>query len=113
MELFLKLPLETVLRRGQVQVFTSPAYVGDVKQLDTIVNAGQYHGTLGTMWLITREEGSSITVTRAGQKGKKHGEKKGQGMEGLWRGWRVGMWGLVGVWGASAMGGSSSSGGQF
>lgn len=113
LELFLKLPLETVLRRGQVQVFSSAAYVGDGKSVDTVVNAGQYRGTVGTMWLIAREEGTSVNPTRVGQRGKKSGEKKGQGVEGLWRGWRVGMWGLVGVWGAAAMGGASSSGGEF
>ena len=34
--------------------------------------------------------------------------RKGQGIEGLYRGWRVGMWGLVGVWGASYIGGLQS-----
>ena len=27
---------------------------------------------------------------------------------GLWRGWRVGFWGLVGVWGAAACGGGGA-----
>jgi fusion and transport protein UGO1 len=44
---------------------------------------------------------------------RKKANKKGQGLEGLWRGWRVGMWGLVGVWGASAIGGSGNAGGEF
>lgn len=39
--------------------------------------------------------------------------QKGQGVEGLWRGWRVGMWGLVGVWGAATLGGVGSKGGEF
>ena len=30
---------------------------------------------------------------------------------GLWRGWRVGFWGLVGVWGAAACGGGGGGGG--
>ena len=30
---------------------------------------------------------------------------------GLWRGWRVGFWGLVGVWGAVACGGGSGGAG--
>ena len=34
---------------------------------------------------------------------------KGQGIEGLYRGWRVGMWGLVGIWGASFVGGMQLS----
>ena len=37
--------------------------------------------------------------------------RKGQGIRGLWRGWRVGFWGLVGVWGAAALGGAG--GGEF
>lgn len=36
--------------------------------------------------------------------------RKGQGIEGLYRGWRVGMWGLVGVWGASYIGGMQTGG---
>jgi fusion and transport protein UGO1 len=31
----------------------------------------------------------------------------------LWRGWRVGMWGLVGMWTAKSLGGNGSSGGEF
>ncbi|KAF2153487.1 hypothetical protein K461DRAFT_321134 [Myriangium duriaei CBS 260.36] len=37
--------------------------------------------------------------------------KRGQGLSGLVRGWRVGMWGLCGVWLAAAM--SSGQGGEF
>ena len=29
---------------------------------------------------------------------------KGQGREGLWRGWKVNWWGLVGLWTASVVG---------
>jgi fusion and transport protein UGO1 len=107
-----RLPLETVLRRGQVQVLASPTYLGNGSELDTIVDVGQYRGTIGTMWLIAREEGSSASHAQSGQRGKKS-EKSGQGMEGLFRGWRVGMWGLVGMWGAAAMGGIGGSGGEF
>ncbi len=35
---------------------------------------------------------------------------KGQGIQGLWRGWRVGMWGLVGMWGANAFGAGAGGG---
>lgn len=90
------------------------------KKLDTIVDVGPYNGVFGTMWSIVRDEGgSSEQAAIAGQGGapavrrKKAGERAGQGMEGLWRGWRVGMWGLVGVWGAAAMGGVGGSGGEF
>lgn len=120
-ELFLKLPLETVLRRGQMFVLASPQYLVQGKNVETIVDIGPYRGVVGTMWSIVYEEGISITgedtaVGKAGvlatRRTKKTG-RKGQGIEGLWRGWRVGMWGLVGMWGAAAMGGASSSGGEF
>lgn len=77
-----------------------------------------YRGIFATAWSIVHEEGYSIPkasndpVTAAAAalgkdvevgKGKK--KRKGQGVEGLYRGWRVGMWGLVGVWGAGWMGG--------
>jgi fusion and transport protein UGO1 len=121
-ELFLKLPLETVLRRGQMSVLSSPTHIRGGKELDTIVQIGPYRGVFGTMWSIAREEGSSSGQeivagtggTRGARKSNKFGEKKGQGVEGLWRGWRVGMWGLVGMWGAAALGSSSGgSGGEF
>jgi mitochondrial fusion and transport protein UGO1 len=118
-ELFVKLPIETVLRRGQMSVVSSSKYVGSGKGLQTIVDVGPYRGTLSTMWLIAQEEGvSKENVTgKAGARGvKKSGrpsERKGQGIEGLWRGWRVGIWGLVGIWGAAALGGAANSGGEF
>jgi fusion and transport protein UGO1 len=120
-ELFLKLPIETVLRRGQMSVVSSPKYLGGGKGLDTIVDVGPYRGTLATMWLIAHEEGVSLAkesvAGKAGTRGMKKsgrlGEGKGQGIEGLWRGWRVGIWGLVGIWGAAALGGAANSGGEF
>jgi len=45
--------------------------------------------------------------------GKDSQRRKGQGVEGLFRGWRVGMWGLVGVWGAATLGGVGGKGGEF
>lgn len=72
-ELFIRLPLETVLRRGQL------AYVGVKK---TVVAAGEYDGILGSMWNILSNEDNGET-----------------GLEGLWRGWRVGMLGILGTWG--------------
>ena len=118
-ELFLKLPMETVLRRGQMAVVSSPKYIGAGKPLEPIVDVGTYRGPLGTMWMIVREEGKSYApesaavkaATRGIKKSGKLGERKGQGIEGLWRGWRVGFWGLVGMWGASILGGAG--GGEF
>jgi len=115
-ELFVKLPLETVLRRGQMAVLSSHTRINQTKPLDTIVDVGPYRGILGTMWSITREEGrpqdsvAEMAVGSAGRRSRKLGEKKGQGVQGLWRGWRVGFWGLVGVWTVAAMSGSSGSG---
>ncbi|KAL5408141.1 hypothetical protein PMIN03_006744 [Paraphaeosphaeria minitans] len=141
-ELFVRLPLETVLRRGQVAVLQdhendrlaaeyrhvpdsralkSPLYGLDedasVRCFHTVVEPGPYRGVLGTMWFIVRDEGMQVVGPGAAN-GKAPAAsfsartriRKGQGVQGLWRGWRVGFWGLVGVWGASAMGGG---GGEF
>jgi fusion and transport protein UGO1 len=136
-ELFIRLPLETVLRRGQVAVLqdheeqrvsssyrtlSSSRQRSPVDGLDTsfrtIVEPGQYRGVLGTMWYIARDEGITIVSPNAAKaaSAKSMGferpsrMRKGQGVHGLWRGWRVGVWGLVGIWGAAAMGGG---GGEF
>lgn len=143
-ELFLRLPLETVLRRGQVAVLQeheddrlaaayrhlpesaprslkSPVYGMEnedpsSRRFKTIVEPGPYRGVLGTMWFIVRDEGVQVVGPPAA-KGKaaqsfsaRTRVRKGQGVNGLWRGWRVGFWGLVGVWGAAALGGG---GGEF
>ncbi|KAH0545288.1 hypothetical protein FGG08_000587 [Glutinoglossum americanum] len=109
-ELFVRLPLETVLRRGQMDCVMK----GD-RSVVTVVDVGAYRGVVGTMWGIVREEGGDGEggVGIAAGPGKRR--KRGQGAEGLWRGWRVGMWGLVGVWGAAALGGAQGSGqgGEF
>jgi fusion and transport protein UGO1 len=142
-ELFLRLPLETVLRRGQVAVLQehenrrlSEAYQGfraqpsdredpvTTRNFKTIVDVGPYKGVLGTMWFIVREEGITFvgpggaTVAAAAAPNTpgpgfaaRARVRKGQGIQGLWRGWRVGFWGLVGVWGVSAFGGAG--GGEF
>ncbi|KAJ4418623.1 hypothetical protein N0V82_005414 [Gnomoniopsis sp. IMI 355080] len=137
--LFVNLPLETVLRRGQVAVLSSPEYVraaegtakGDRKsiedrtaattQLDIIVPPGKYDGVFGTMYTIVNEEGSKVVPTKlavnrgAPKKGKaKVAEtvyRRGQGIDGLWRGWKVSWWGLIGLWGAAVVGGGGD--GEF
>lgn len=69
-----------------------------------------------------REEGEiledSAATTLGGASGtfahkKAQAGKKGQGVAGLWRGWRVGMWGLIGVWGAAALNTTAAKGGEF
>jgi fusion and transport protein UGO1 len=131
--LFIKLPLETVLRRGQVAVLSSPAYVraldldtagakgkrlgGGEAVLDTIVPPGKFDGVFGTMRAIVGEEGSRPAkgAAASAKKGKNRISesvyRRGQGLEGLWRGWKVSWWGLVGLWTAGVLGGGGD--GEF
>ncbi len=113
-ELVVKWPFETVLRRAQIATWTAPPGLPPVpsssrKIIDTIVPVPQtYRGIIPSMWSIVKEEGTSVSraekaVAVMGRSARR--PRKGQGIEGLYRGWRVGMWGLVGVWGASYIGG--------
>ncbi|KHO01405.1 Mitochondrial carrier domain protein [Metarhizium album ARSEF 1941] len=116
--ILIKLPIETTLRRGQMAVLSSPAYTkalggGTEQKLDTIVPIGRYNGIIGTMYHITSEEGSrenpalSKAVARKGKAKNKTSQPsriKGQGLQGLWRGWKVNWWGLVGLWTANVVG---------
>ena len=120
-ELTIKLPLETVLRRGQVDVALSNPHS---EPIDTVIDVGMYKGLFGTVRTIVYEEGeraakepalpnggkgtSAVSVNRASEQ-----RRRGQGPNGLYRGWRVGMWGLVGVWGAATLGGIGTKGGEF
>ncbi|KAF3921932.1 hypothetical protein ABW20_dc0102013 [Dactylellina cionopaga] len=83
-ELFVRLPLETTLRRGQLAV-AAPR--------KTVVPIGSYHGVFGTLWSIYKTEESGGST----------------GIEGLYRGWKVGMWGLVGTWAMGVFGGSANA----
>ncbi|KAM0435392.1 hypothetical protein ACHAPT_003486 [Fusarium lateritium] len=115
--ILLKLPVETVLRRGQVSLLSTSEYVkalgGQEQQLTTIVPPGRYDGPFGTMYHIATEEGTrEVPTVRPGVTKKGKGKNKsiaatvykGQGLEGLWRGWKVNWWGLVGLWTASVVG---------
>ncbi|KAI0007324.1 mitochondrial carrier domain-containing protein [Xylariaceae sp. FL0662B] len=115
--LFIKLPLETVLRRGQMAVLADPTYLNALDQngrMDTIVQPGSYNGVVGTMYTIVAEEGSRVVPqpTKNPPRGRKSKQpkvaevvyRKGQGFEGLWRGWKVSWWGLVGLWTAGVAG---------
>ena len=114
-ELSLKLPLETVLRRGQVSIAQHH------RPTELVLDIGAYKGLFGTVHTIIYEEGEKAVVLPKGVKGapgaktSKVGQtrRKGQGAEGLYRGWRVGMWGLIGVWGAATLGGAGAMGGEF
>lgn len=95
------------------------------RALDTVVEVGPYKGIFGTMRSIVYEEGErggqaegDLSKGAKGAAGTKVGrpgsqKRKGQGVEGLYRGWRVGMWGLIGVWGAATLGGVGGKGGEF
>ncbi|XXH00905.1 pre-60S ribosomal particles component [Hypoxylon texense] len=122
--LFVKLPLETVLRRGQMTVLLEPTYLNALDQsgrMDTVIQPGSYNGVVGTMYTIVAEEGSrAVPVpTKTPPRGKKARQpkvaevvyKRGQGVEGLWRGWKVSWWGLVGLWTAGIAGGGGE--GEF
>ncbi|KAK5993573.1 Mitochondrial fusion and transport protein ugo1 [Cladobotryum mycophilum] len=60
--MLIKLPLETVLRRGQMTVLSQPEYLqaleGEEQTLETIVPPGRYYGLFGTMYHIITEEGT-------------------------------------------------------
>lgn len=132
LELGIKYPLETVLRRAQIATFTSPSLrqkgLGAISptipspatagkepssEIETIVPTPRsYRGVVGTMWSIIYEEGVSPSPSEAEKAHEMLGKslpsrqrrRQGQGLQGLYRGWRVGMWGLAGVWGAGFLG---------
>ncbi|PGH07341.1 hypothetical protein GX51_01885 [Blastomyces parvus] len=160
LDLAVRFPLETVLRRAQIATFTSPALRQQGSLLpspspsptstttpqplpqntrkssappavvETIVPTPQsYRGIIGTMWTIVYEEGtnphaleleevyarhgakssqSSAQGTAASQRAQK--QRQGQGVQGLYRGWRLGMWALVGVWGSGILGSALGAG---
>ncbi|KAL4801585.1 hypothetical protein BDV18DRAFT_74213 [Aspergillus unguis] len=142
MELAVRFPLETVLRRAQIATFTSPSIrqncAGPVRstaadatpqaaEVETIVPTPQtYRGVIGTMWSIVYEEGVQPTpeAQRAQEllgKPVSHRKRQGQGIHGLYRGWRIGMWGVAGNLGLSLIAGGAGdaddgpmpSGGRF
>ncbi|KAF4263191.1 hypothetical protein CNMCM8057_001135 [Aspergillus fumigatus] len=123
LELAVRFPLETVLRRAQIATYTSPsirqkyaatsrsntsAATEETSVVETIVPVPQtYRGIVGTMWGIVYEEGVSAPSSDAERVlGKPISSRKrqGQGIGGLYRGWRIGMWGIAGIWGAGLLG---------
>jgi fusion and transport protein UGO1 len=76
--LFVQLPLETVLRRAQIDV---------TKPERTIVPVGRYAGVAGTAWVVVKEEENSQWA-----------------FDGLYRGWRIGMWSNMGAFGLQLLG---------
>ncbi|KAI4151557.1 MAG: hypothetical protein LQ340_003431 [Diploschistes diacapsis] len=131
-ELGIRLPIETVLRRGQMAIAkdTSPPSTprssrSASSSLQTTVKLGRYKGLFGTMYHIVNQEGSRKVSLSASSLARSTGaastakpqptkgqRRKGQGLEGLWRGWRVGAWGLLGIWGAGLVGSGPGGGGS-
>ena len=104
-DLFLRLPLETILRRSQVSCLKQAD-----SELPTIVEPAPYTGIWATVYSILYLEGETTTKDPKGMVRI----RKGQGAAGLVRGWRVGFWGLVGVWGGGMVGPGDSKGrGEF
>lgn len=133
LELAVRFPLETVLRRAQIASYTSlslrqkasggssHAASIDASDVETIIPTPRtYRGIVGTMWHIVHEEGVSPTPSASETAriavGKpiyqEHLQKRqqGQGIPGLYRGWRMGMWGIAGIWGSSLLGGVAGGG---
>jgi mitochondrial fusion and transport protein UGO1 len=110
-ELFIRLPLETVLRRAHIATYKGSQTSSSFNSLkgkkslavETLIPVAEtYRGIVPTMWDIVRYEGAPQ------QGGRERAGKRGQGIEGLFRGWRVGLWGLVGVWTVGALGARGS-----
>jgi fusion and transport protein UGO1 len=99
-ELFIRLPLETIVRRSQVNYLKESS-----NDLPLIVEPAPYLGIGGTVYSILYSEGETKTKDAKGM----IRIRKGQGSAGLVRGWRVGFWGLVGVWGAGSLGPANES----
>ncbi|KAL5355415.1 mitochondrial carrier domain-containing protein [Aspergillus floccosus] len=132
LELTVRFPLETVLRRAQIATFTSPSIrqksasrlhpaasatpVSETAEIETIVPTPQtYRGIVGTMWSIVYEEGEQPApeAERAHELLRKPigvRKRQGQGIHGLYRGWRTGMWGIAGIWGAGLLRAVADSG---
>lgn len=149
LELGVRFPLETVLRRAQIATFTSPALrqkslvrtpttpsgprydskadKDKVGEIETVVPTPQtYRGIVGTMWSIVYEEGDRYIASGEEEARTLLGKEKvktsknrrpGQGIAGLYRGWRIGFWGLAGAWGSgymmAAMGGGEEDAGSM
>jgi fusion and transport protein UGO1 len=137
-DLIIRLPLETVLRRGHIAVLASsaaqqssktaasilPLHTGISSQrFRTIVPVGPYKGIVGSIYHIIYEEGQRVPASLPGppstpssRAGKAVDSRlvkprRGQGPSGLWRGYRVGLAGVFGAWTALGIGGQS--GGEF
>jgi mitochondrial fusion and transport protein UGO1 len=104
-ELFVRLPLETILRRAQVSSLKHAE-----PEAPTIVETAPYIGVWATVYSILYTEGETSSKDARGM----IRIRRGQGASGLVRGWRIGFWGVVGVWGFGALGPGEGKGrGEF
>lgn len=105
-------------------VLAEPTYLhalDNTGKMDTVIQPGSYDGVVSTMYTIVTEEGShAVPVpSKPPPRGRKRHQpkvaevvyKRGQGLEGLWRGYKVSWWGLVGLWAAGVAGGGGE--GEF
>ncbi|WEW56077.1 hypothetical protein PRK78_001512 [Emydomyces testavorans] len=138
LELGIRIPLETVLRRAQIATFTSPVFrqqsltrasaststastqQHDSSPVKTVVPTPQtYRGIVGTTWSIVYEEGTDRgrdadaieqalgrppETEKVEPSGRIQRRRRGQGVQGLYRSWRLEMWGIVGIWGSGFLG---------
>lgn len=88
-ELFVRLPVETLLRRAQVSFLLKRSENGNVMKIENedqlIVGFGGYSGLFKTFYDIYHSSGEN------------------SGFEGLFRGWRVGLLKILGSWGLSLL----------
>lgn len=87
LQLSVKLPLETVLRTAQLSICPNDPMV---------VPTRKYSGVAGTVW-------ASLTQERNDR----------WGCESLYRGWKVGLWGIISVWSLQLLGSSDADEGEF
>lgn len=92
-----------------------------IPEVETIVPTPQsYRGVIGTIWSIVYEEGLSPAQSEAERAQELLGKpvtsqqrqrrRRGQGLQGLYRGWRISMWGIAGVWSAGLLGAAAGPG---
>ncbi|CDK29239.1 unnamed protein product [Kuraishia capsulata CBS 1993] len=103
-ELFVKLPLETLLRRSQVDYLVNDPSCPEalrISENELSVKFGGYHGYFATLYYIYN-----------GTKPVSHNDKfslevpssdTNVGLEGLFRGWRVGLLNVISSWGLSIL----------
>ena len=68
--------------------------------MPTIIEPAPYTGVWPTVYNILYVEGETTTKDARGLLRT----RRGQSMQGLTRGWRIGFWGLVGFWSMGAVG---------